>query len=114
MSNILGVKEFLNKEPCLEGEEVFGSQKCKLDMPLGCEYDSHRPNKVNFCHPYIQMRSKRAFTSIQNLNPIVEDVFPSANVEIKDPMATEDNLKEGFIHRVPHVSAIQESNCHKL
>jgi len=60
------------------------------------------------------MRSKRASTNIQNLNPIVEDVFSSANIEIEDPMAIEDNLREGFIYKVPHVLAIQESNCDKL
>jgi hypothetical protein len=28
----------------IEGEEVFGSQKCKLDMSLRDKYKSHRPN----------------------------------------------------------------------
>jgi len=114
MSNISGVEEFFNREPCLEGEEVFGSYKWKPNMPLGCEYDSHCPNKVNFSHPCIQMRSKKASISIQNLNPIVLDVFPSVDIEIEDPMATKDNLREGFIHKVLHVLAIQESNYDEL
>jgi len=106
MSNISRVKEFLNREPHLEGEEVFGSQKRKLDMPLGYEYDSHRLDRVNFSHPRIQIKSKRASMSIQNLNPIVEDVFSSVDIEIEDPMATKDNLREGFTLRVLHVSTI--------
>lgn len=34
-----------------EGQKVFKSQKRKTDMllgPLGYEFDSHRPDKVNF------------------------------------------------------------------
>jgi hypothetical protein len=37
--------------PHLEGEEVFGSSKRKLDVPIGSEGDSHRPDKVNYSHP---------------------------------------------------------------
>ncbi len=34
--------------PHLEGEKVLGSSKCKLDLPIGSDGDSHRPDKVNF------------------------------------------------------------------
>ena len=37
ISNIRGVQDFVTREPHLEGEEVFGSQKQKADMPLGCK-----------------------------------------------------------------------------
>ena len=39
--------------PHLEGKEVFGSQRRKANMALGCEYDSHRPDKVNFSLPRV-------------------------------------------------------------
>jgi hypothetical protein len=32
----------------LEGKEIFGSMKRKLDLPLGDDGESHRPDKVNF------------------------------------------------------------------
>ena len=51
ISSIPGVKEFFNREPHLEGEEVFGLQRRKADMAAGCEYNSHRPDKVNFSLP---------------------------------------------------------------
>jgi hypothetical protein len=35
----------------LEGEEIFGSTKRKLDLPLGDDSDFHRPDKVNFLQP---------------------------------------------------------------
>jgi hypothetical protein len=34
--------------PHLEGKEIFGSTKHKLDLLLGDDGDSHRPDKVNF------------------------------------------------------------------
>jgi hypothetical protein len=48
--------------PHLEGEEIFGSTKRKLDLPLGDDGDSHRPDKVNFSQPRVQIRSKTVHT----------------------------------------------------
>jgi hypothetical protein len=42
----------------LEGKEIFGSMKRKLDLPLGDDGDSHRLDKVNFLQPRVQTRSK--------------------------------------------------------
>jgi len=55
--NIPEVEEFMCWKSHLEGQEVFGSQKKKADVPLGCEFDSHRPDKVHFSHPRIQIRA---------------------------------------------------------
>jgi hypothetical protein len=41
----------------MAGEEVFGSQKRKADVPLDFEGESHRPNKVNFSRPRIATKS---------------------------------------------------------
>jgi hypothetical protein len=46
-----GAEEFCTREPHFEGEEVFGSQKRKADIPLGSEHESHRPDRVNFSRP---------------------------------------------------------------
>lgn len=53
--------DFLNTRiPHLEGEEIFGSSKRKLDLPPGSEHDSHRPDKVNYSFPrMMQTRSTR-------------------------------------------------------
>jgi hypothetical protein len=40
----LKAEEFCTWEPHFEGEEVFDSQKCKADIPLGSEHESHRPD----------------------------------------------------------------------
>jgi hypothetical protein len=48
--------------PHLEGEEIFGSTKRKLDLPPGDDRNSHRDDKVNFSQPRVQTRSKTAHT----------------------------------------------------
>ena len=52
-----GAEEVCTRIPHLEGEEVFGSMKRKADVSIGSEGDSHRPNKVNFSHPRVQLTS---------------------------------------------------------
>jgi hypothetical protein len=37
----------------LEGEEIFGNTKQKLDLPPSDDGDSHRPEKVNFSQPRV-------------------------------------------------------------
>jgi len=86
------VEEFFNREPHLEGEELFGSQKKKANMPLGYKHNLHRPDKVNISHWCLETRSKRATISVQNLNPIFEDVLRSSDVDMDDAMSNEENL----------------------
>jgi hypothetical protein len=51
LSQLLGVEVATTRIPHLEGEEIFGSTKHKLDLPPGDDGDSHRPDKVNFSQP---------------------------------------------------------------
>ena len=44
----------------MEGEEVFGSQKHKLDMLLGNKQKSQRPNRFNFTYAQVGTRSSQA------------------------------------------------------
>lgn len=43
--------QWCTRKPQLDGEEVFGTAKRKLDMPPGHDCDSHKPDKLNFSHP---------------------------------------------------------------
>jgi hypothetical protein len=114
ISSIPGVEEFFSREPHFEEQEVFGSQKRKVDMPLGCEYDSHRPDKVNFSHFRIETRSWRATTSAQNLNSILEDVPVSEDVDVPNAMSDEGIVGQTSTHSSTHVSAIQETMCDEM
>jgi hypothetical protein len=72
----------------LEGEEIFGSTKRKLDLPPSDDGDSHRPNKVNFLQPRVQTRPRTAHI-----------VFAGAS----GASAKKDDL--------PHVTTALESDC---
>ena len=102
ISNIWGVQDFVTREPHLEGEEVFGSQKWKADMPLGCEHDSHRPNKVNFSRPRVHTRSAVASTSTPAAAAIQEGIpFPPATDDM-ETMPSQEHDKYPRNHHPMH------------
>jgi hypothetical protein len=61
LSQLLGVVVATTWILHLEGKEIFGSTKRKLDLPLGDDGDFHRFNKVNFPQPQVQTRSRTAY-----------------------------------------------------
>ena len=76
IANLPGAEVFCTRDPHLDGEEVFGSQKRKADVPLGYEGESHRPDKVNFSRPRIATRSTRANHASCSLPNVVEELSP--------------------------------------
>ena len=84
ISNIQGVQDFVTREPHLKGEEVFGSQKWKADMPLGCKHDTHRPDKVNLSRPRVYTRSAVAGTSTAATALSDEDISFLANADVME------------------------------
>ena len=57
-SNMPGAEEFCTRDPHLEGEEVFVFLKRKADLPLGSEFDFHRPDKISISLPRAKCRQK--------------------------------------------------------
>jgi hypothetical protein len=53
LSQLPGVEVATTRILHLEGEEIFGNTKRKLDLPPGDDGDSHRPDKVNFSQPRV-------------------------------------------------------------
>jgi hypothetical protein len=88
LNQLLGVEVATTRIPHLEGEEIFGSTKRKLDLLLGDDGDSHRPDKVNFSQPQVQSRFRTTRTE-----------FIGASVVGAD----KDEL--------PHVTTALESDC---
>jgi hypothetical protein len=76
MAKLPGAELFCTRAPHMAGEEVFGSQKRKADVPLGFEGESHWPDKVNFSRPRIATRSSRANHATCSLPDVVEEVSP--------------------------------------
>jgi hypothetical protein len=62
LSQLPGVEVATTQISHLEGEEIFGSTKQKLDLPPGNNGNSHRLDKVNFSQPQVQTRSRTTLT----------------------------------------------------
>ena len=68
----------------LEGSKLFGSTKCKFNLPPGADCDSHRPDKVNYFIPRPNTRATRQR---------IEESLSSA------------------IHGVAHTTSVLETDC---
>ena len=80
--DMLGADEYRTRDPHLEGEEVFGSQKRKLDTTIGTDDETHRPDTINFSRPHTAKRITRARVSplptiVEERDPDVVEVVPS-------------------------------------
>jgi hypothetical protein len=101
MAKMPGAEEFCTREPHFEGEEVFGSQKRKADIPLGSEHESHRPDRVNFSRPRVRTRSTVAAGASCSLSDIPEE--PSSDLQ-EHPIPNVNGM-------TTHVTAIHETAC---
>jgi hypothetical protein len=101
MVKMPGVEEFCTREPHFEGEEVFGSQKRKADIPLGSEHESHRPDRVNFSRPRVRTRSSTAADASCSSSDIPEE--PSTDLQ-EHPIPNVNS-------RTTHMTAIHETAC---
>jgi hypothetical protein len=107
MAKLPGAEFFCTRAPHMAGEEVFGSQKRKADVPLGFEGESHRPDKVNFSRPRIATRSSRANYASCSLPNVVEEVSP----ELQEDQAPNNLGTMGDVERPGHVTAVHETAC---
>jgi hypothetical protein len=105
IAKLPGAELFCTRAPHMAGEEVFGSQKRKADVPLGFEGESHRPDKVNFSRPRIATRSSRANHGSCSLPDVVEEVSP----ELQLDQAPSNLATAGDIGRPGHVTVVHET-----
>lgn len=84
MKTIPGAEDLPLMNSGLEGAEIFGSTKRKLNLPPGSEFDSHRPDKVNYSVPRPSSRATRAR---------IEDSFNTP------------------LYEVTHVTGVHETDC---
>ena len=89
--NIKGFMKFyqraanVNIRDCaLEGSKLFGSTKCKRNLPPNVDCDSHRPDKVNYFIPHPNTRATRQR---------IEESLSSAS------------------HGVVHITSVLETDC---
>lgn len=67
----------------LEGLELFGSAKQKLDLPPSADCDSHQSDKVNYYIPHPNTRAKRSFIQAL-LNSVEHDVAHTTSMFVTD------------------------------
>jgi hypothetical protein len=91
----------------MAGEEVFGSQKQKANIPLGFEGEIHQPNKLNFSRLRIATKSSRANHASCSLPDVVEEV----SLELQEDQAPNNLGTTGDIGRPGHVTTIHETAC---
>jgi hypothetical protein len=109
-----GAAKFYTREPHFKGEEVFGSQKRKADVPLGSEHELHRPDKINFSHPRVRTRSTTAKDVGCSLNIIPEELSPNLqDGQTIAPDAPIELVTPIDISRAPHVTTIHETHCNE-
>jgi hypothetical protein len=103
-SQLPGVEVATTRIPHLEGEEIFGSTKRKLDLPLDDDGHSHRPNKVNFSQPRVQTRFRTAYTKFAGVLVACadKDVLP----HITTALESDCDMLQWHIARISH-----RSNC---
>jgi hypothetical protein len=94
----------------MAGEEVFGSQKRKADVPLEFEGELHRPDEVNFSRPRIVTKSSRANHATCSLLDVVEELFP----EPQEDQAPNNLGTMVDVGRPGHVTAIHETACKEM
>ena len=80
-------------------------------MPLGCEQDSHRPDKVNFSHPRVRTRSSVASTSTPAGGAIEDGISFCASMDDMETMPSEEHEDRSQNHHPVQVIGTQETDC---
>jgi hypothetical protein len=107
LSQLLEVEVVSTRIPHLEGEEIFGSTKRKLDLPPGDDGNSHKPDKVNFSQPQEQTRSRTAHTEVAgaSMSGADKDELPHVTTALE----SDCNMSQWHIVRISHRSSCK---CH--
>ena len=107
LNDLPGAADVASRIPHLEGEEVFGSSKRKLDLPIGSDGDSHRPDKVNFSQPRVQTRSTRLPTVASTEAAVLPNLAQVPHVTTA--MESDCDTSQWHIARISHKSSCK---CH--
>jgi len=102
LNTLLGAKCIGIQVPHLEGEEIFGNTKQKLDVPIDDAGDSHRPDKLNFSQPRVRTRSNSTLVGLLEGRSIEAVVNTSSHVTIA--FECECDMSKWYIARINHKS----------
>ena len=107
LSQLPGVEVATTRIPHLEGGEIFGSMKRKLDLPPGDDGDSHRLDKVNFSQPRVETRSRATHTEFARASTAGanKDKLPHVTAALE----SDYDMLQWHIARISHRSSC---TCH--
>jgi hypothetical protein len=108
LAKMPGAEEFCTRTPQLEGEEVFLSLKRKADVPIGSEFDSHRPDMISISRPRVQTRSARNNVLNLNASPVELADSPQALEKLDVPVQVPEPTPAAALN---HVTSVQETAC---
>jgi hypothetical protein len=107
LNQLLGVEVATTWISHLEGEEIFGNTKQKLDLSLGDDGDSHRLDKVNFSQPRVQTKSRTAHTKFARTSVAGADKDELPHVTTT--LEFDCDMSQWHIARISHRSSYK---CH--
>lgn len=82
IEKFLNACDILTRMPHFTGKKVFGATKPKLSLLPGSQYDSHRPDKINFLCPCVETRSAKAERIHEVVQEAKVEVEAEASMEI--------------------------------
>jgi hypothetical protein len=107
LNTLPGAEGLGSRIPHLEGEEIFGSTKRKLDVPIGDAGDSHRPDKVNFSQPRVRTRSTMLLSN--SLDGKGKELQGNSSLHVTVACESDCDTSKWHIARISHKS---NSKCH--
>jgi hypothetical protein len=107
LSQLPGVEVPTTRILHLEGEEIFGSIKWKLDLLPSNDGNSRRPDKVNFSQPRVQTRSRTTHTEFvgASVAGAIKDELPHVTTTLE----FDCDMSHWHIARISHRSSCK---CH--
>ena len=93
-----GGDKFCARSPHLKNAEVFGVQKCKPDVNIGADKETHRPDIVNFFRPRVAQRTTKPHAPL--LPTIIKESFSSV-LEVPPPPPTGINFPTSLLYKNP-------------
>jgi hypothetical protein len=107
LSQLPGVEVATTQIPHLEGKEIFGNMKQKLDLPPSDDGDSHRPDKINFSQPQVQTKSRTAHTEV--VEAFVAGADKDELPHVTTTLESDCDMSQWHIARISHRSSYK---CH--
>ena len=104
LNTLLDVEDFGMRIPHLKDEEIFGSTKRKLSIPIGVDGDSHCLDKVNFSQLRVRTRSTTAATAVTTPSDVQTVPAGTPSFHVSVAFESDYDTSKWHIARINHKS----------